>query len=947
VLSDPGKNPEEFFIGRAGLRAALTRALAELADGRGRSVLIEGEPGIGKSALATAVLGEVDARIEVLRGGCDELGRRFPLSVLVTALGVSTDAADPNRARAARALARPAEPGSAHRPTVAAGDGASAAVETLAELVDRLCARGPVLLAVDDLQWADDASLQLWSQLSRVAAQSPLLLIGLCRPTPRPDGLAELRAELSAADHGLVLPLDPLPDAEVARLAARLVGGEPGPAFAEVLASAAGNPLYVREIVDALGRSGRLRPDDDSVELAAAEPGDPSVASLAGAIADRLDFLSPRCRTVLQAAALQGLVVTAEQVSALAGLPTAEIEPMLREATEAGVIEPAGPAMRFRHGLIRQALFESMPEALRAAMYRDAAQQLIVSGAPVERTAEAVLRALDAADGWELDWLVDNAESLAYRAPAIAVELFEHALAHTGGAVDDRTGLLEDQLAAVLFLTGRYEQAETLARSILASRPGAERRGYASWILAQVLLRVARYDEAVEFVAEATEAVSALWGARLSVVRAMVFNRTAGPSDARDAAERALRLGEDLNDPLTIGYALLPLSLRSVTEGDQKGALERMDRALAVIEGDPRLDDLRMILLTNRATVLDILDRQQESIASLRRAAAIGERTGTARLNMLRLHIGTASFNRGDWDDALTEFDALGDLESFVDLPVVYHGMCALIAAHRDDAEALATELRALGEIGDVDWAAALIPGLAARSLAAEREGRLADAADILRVLVDPREPRFHEARADWLPYLVRTALAAGDTGLAREAADAAREEYEVEPIAYKQAMYGWCRGQVEADPEPVLAAAEYFRAAHRQMELGSALEDAAELRAATGDMEGARTDLAAALAVYAALDASWDSQRAAARLRRCGVRLGVRGPRQRPRHGWAALTDTELRVAELAAAGMSNPDIAARLLLSRRTVQTHVSHILGKLGARSRREIAHHATEH
>jgi DNA-binding CsgD family transcriptional regulator len=949
VLSDR-KNPEDFIIGRGGVRADLARALRDLADGRGRSVLIEGEPGIGKSALAAAVLGGLDADgdqdrpIAVLRGGCDELGRRFPLSVLVTALEVAEDSADPDRARAARALARH-EAGPARQPTVNSGDGATAAVETLAELVDRLCARGPVVLVVDDLQWADEASLLLWTQLGRAAAQSPLLLIGLCRPAPRPAGLAGLRAELAAAEHGTVLALDPLEPADVALLAGRLAGGEPGPAFGRMLASAAGNPLYVREIVDALSRSGQLRTADGVVELLAAEPGDPSVASLAGAIADRLDFLSPRCRAVLQAAALQGVEVTAEQVSGLAGIPVAEVEPAFLEAIETGVVEIVGHAVRFRHGLIRQALFESMPEALRVAMYRDAALQLIRSGTTVERTAEAVLRALDAADGWELDWLVRNAESLAHRAPVIAVELFEHALAHSGGAADDRSEHLEDQLAAVLFLTGRYEDAERNARGILAGAPGPERRGYASWILAQVLLRVVRYDEALEFVAEATKVLSPLWGARLSVVRAMVLNRTAEPAEARAAAEDALRLGEELNDPLTIGYALHPLSLRSVTEGDQVGALARIDRALDVIEGDPRLDDLRMLLLTNRATVLDVLDRQEESIASLRRAAAIGERTGTTRLNLLRLHIGTASFNRGAWEDALVELDAIDDLESFVDVPVLYHGMCALIAAHRDDTDALSRELRALDEAGEVDWAASLILGISARALAAERAGRLTEAAEILRALVDPEQTRFHEARADWLPYLVRTALAVGDTALAREAAEASRAEYELEPIAYKEAMFGWCRGQVDGDLAPVLAAAEYCRAAQRPMEYGNALEDAADLRGARGDLEGARADLAAALAVYADLDASWDGQRAAARLRRHGVRLGVRGPRQRPRHGWAALTDTELRVAQLAAAGMSNPDIAARLLLSRRTVQTHVSHILGKLGARSRREIAQYAT--
>ena len=93
-------------------------------------------------------------------------------------------------------------------------------------------------------------------------------------------------------------------------------------------------------------------------------------------------------------------------------------------------------------------------------------------------------------------------------------------------------------------------------------------------------------------------------------------------------------------------------------------------------------------------------------------------------------------------------------------------------------------------------------------------------------------------------------------------------------------------------------------------------------------------------MSVYADLAATWDTRRAAARLRPHGIRLGVRGARRRPQTGWDALTETEIRVAELVATGRSNPAIAARLMLSRRTVETHVSHILAKLQARSRREI-------
>jgi DNA-binding NarL/FixJ family response regulator len=98
---------------------------------------------------------------------------------------------------------------------------------------------------------------------------------------------------------------------------------------------------------------------------------------------------------------------------------------------------------------------------------------------------------------------------------------------------------------------------------------------------------------------------------------------------------------------------------------------------------------------------------------------------------------------------------------------------------------------------------------------------------------------------------------------------------------------------------------------------------------------------------VYAHLGAQWDLRRAAARVRPFGIRRGARGPRQRPAHGWEALSPTELTIAQLVAKGLSNPDIATELLLSRRTVQSHVSSILMKLKAHSRVEIAREVRGH
>jgi DNA-binding CsgD family transcriptional regulator len=153
-------------------------------------------------------------------------------------------------------------------------------------------------------------------------------------------------------------------------------------------------------------------------------------------------------------------------------------------------------------------------------------------------------------------------------------------------------------------------------------------------------------------------------------------------------------------------------------------------------------------------------------------------------------------------------------------------------------------------------------------------------------------------------------------------------------------------RGLLADDPAQLLAAADSFRPICRPLALAATLEDAAESYARHGDPAAARVPYAEASDIYAGLGACWDLLRADSRLRPLGVRR-PRRPRRPATTGWGALTPTELAVARLVADGLPNPEIAAHLFLSRRTVEVHVSHILAKLGARSRIEIARHAAGH
>jgi DNA-binding NarL/FixJ family response regulator len=187
-------------------------------------------------------------------------------------------------------------------------------------------------------------------------------------------------------------------------------------------------------------------------------------------------------------------------------------------------------------------------------------------------------------------------------------------------------------------------------------------------------------------------------------------------------------------------------------------------------------------------------------------------------------------------------------------------------------------------------------------------------------------------------PDLVRLARAAGDRQRAEQATTAIEDLAARNPgVATLAGVALRCRGLLDDDPEVLLRGVDAYRTGPRPLELALACEDAARALGAAGRVGEARPLLDDALGLYERLEASWDLARAAARLRALGIRPGRRGPRQRPKSGWDSLTTTEHKVVQLVAEGLSNPEIAERLFISRGTVHTHVSHILAKLGLRSR----------
>jgi DNA-binding CsgD family transcriptional regulator len=275
------------------------------------------------------------------------------------------------------------------------------------------------------------------------------------------------------------------------------------------------------------------------------------------------------------------------------------------------------------------------------------------------------------------------------------------------------------------------------------------------------------------------------------------------------------------------------------------------------------------------------------------------------------------------------------------------HGVSALIAGRRDERTAadqqlrrgLALPIQTLADRENQDFL------VAAHALALEQSGETHQAMLRLAALL-PRRDGEMTLTHQWLPDLVRLALTAGDRPMAQAAARACQAEAAAETHPARAAVASLrCHGLLASDPDPLTEAVAHYRALGPATELPAALEDLAVVLAGRGREDEARTALNEAVSLYEGLQARWDIRRAAGRLRPHGIRRGGRGQRApRAAFGWNALTPTEVKIAVMVAKGNSTSDIARGMALSRRTVQTYISHILAKLGAKGRVDIVREA---
>ncbi|HEU5469234.1 MAG TPA: AAA family ATPase [Actinophytocola sp.] len=927
------------LIGRDAEIDRLEKWIKDLVSGTGRAVLIEGEPGIGKSSLArTAATVAERHGCQVFRAAADELGQDLPLQPLLDAMRVR-ETGEPRLATILRLL---------HGELISNGaDPAIAAAEQMLTLMAELCSAAPTVLIVDDLQWADQTTISVWEWLARSADRSPLLLIGTTRPVPQRDELLALQRAVGDAS---TIRLDGLPDPAVVDLIATIADGKPGSHLLELAGGAAGNPLYLTELVDALTRSTRLTTTDAGLVEATAGP---VPDSLVAAIAHRLDFVPREARAVLRGAALLGVEFLASDLAIVLGRRIAELVPAIEEARAAGVLEETGETLSFRHPLIRTALYDDIPVSVRAAWHGEAATALAEAGAPTLRVARQLLRAVRSPGAGPLDetllnWLVGAAPTLIAQSPKAAIELLRQGSARSP-ATTERGAVLACRLADALHRTGEPAEAERVAANAMNVITDPDLLVDLHWTMTQCRTLEGRAEDSLEELSSAlvVPSISARQRARLLVLTARAHRNLGEVSVAGQVAREALQTAEKAGDQWAIGWSLHVLIIVSVMRGDVGAALPLFERALRVVGSNPGLTDLGLLLEINQAVALGDMDRYTEAIAAAERVRQRADHAGSlVRLAQAQCALGELLFEVGRWDDAQAEVEVLPDEFKDPGATCCDRGVAAAIAFHRGDPEAGRQHL-SLAEPSAERIGNRVVASLTlARSLDQEIAGAPDEALAVLTAGVTNHAEELEEME-DLLPEAARLAVSTNTVDTAVDIAAQAASLALRSQVPHRLAADAYCRGLLDDDPGLLLQAADRYREAARPLLRAKAFEAAALAFAGRGDRTPARAAFTRADDLYGSLGARWDLAHLRAQLRRHGIRRGPRAKHRQDRVGWNSLTPTEVRIARMVAEGLPNRAIAEHLVLSPRTVGTHVSHILAKLGLRSRIDIAREVAGH
>ncbi|MFE2958359.1 helix-turn-helix transcriptional regulator [Nocardia tengchongensis] len=961
MVSFPGSSA---LVGRAAEVSALLEAVG---DDRAQTVLVAGEAGIGKSRLIAEFTERLGGEAMVLLGRCPELGTGgvacapflAVLRGLVRKLGGE-----------AVATLLPPHPALANwLPQLAVHTGGAAPeadrIRLFGEILtvlEQLAMTRPVVLVLEDLHWADDASRELLTFLAANLADANALLVGTYRPGEA-GPLRGLVAELRRNPGVQVLELHPLTRHEVGRQLAALLGREPGSELiTKVFERSGGNPLFV----EALGQC----PDELPADLA-----DLLLGFQTG--------LSPQARTVVPPAAVIGSPIHHDLLAATVDLPPDELPRALRELVDRHLLLTTDTGYEFRHGLIRQAIYDNLLPVERTALHARAAAALHARGDALDPESRADLARHARAAG-DLDQALRAYWSAIEVVPATHPErlrLLEQILTlwdrvPTPEQILPTTKLsVLEQIVDVAVACGATEHGIAAADAALAllvpgefGDSGADPERVARMYRRRAYLRATTGAGPGE---DLTQALALMEGTPDSVEQAEALVQSAAARvfqgdavgsavDAVAALAIARRLGADAL--MARAHAHLGLAGAAAAGGAAAGevradsetdwALEHFAQAhrAAAVAGDARIV---VDVATWESAVLVGAGRYEAAIAAVRQGLRAAHESFRFAESAPILYVkwAQALSALGRWDEAR----AVVDETQFAQLPPLSRAallVCfARISLATGDIRAAEEGAQAAGLLlGDSRWAAQYRLELAAltcslalvggdeRTAAAALTGLLEGGDGVATLFAHPHEAWPLVVLAARISGAPAELLALGDTLPTASPVDA----------AHRAAFTAHLAGTAARWAEAVAA----WRGVGRPYDVGIALLGLAESAAVEGNRVEAGSALKELTEIATRLGAVPLAAAAAAVGERARISLdgsAVRAPKAQSgtASGGFGLTARELDVLRLVAKGMSNRALAAELFISANTAGVHVSRILTKLGVASRTEAAAFAHEH
>ena len=926
----------ETTIGRDDELTVIEAVVSSAATGAGQVLLLEGEAGIGKSHLVRAAVDVAKALgMRVVSAEVDELDARP--GGLVRGLLETIPVGVAERSRLADLLTAPSD----------TGDGVDlgyAVTEAVVDVLEHMVAASPVLVVAEDLHWADDLSLKSVIALARHTRASALVVIASYRVTPRPSLLARF-IDWATRSGGRHLLLERLDDVAVCALASAQTGAAPGTGLLTRLASAAGNPLFVTELLRSLEDDGALRVDGGVAEV----DGSPLPVGLRQTIVRRLSSLPSEAVELLRLASILGGSFTLHDLAAVSGGTVVDVAAGLHLAARSSIIGGDGDRLAFRHDLIREAVYEDIDPAIRMDLHRAAGQALAVTGAPPTQVAHQLSLGARPGDLDAVEWLERAALEARFYNPATAAELIERALSIAPHEWPRRVEL-EATLIELLSSCGRPAEGEQLALRILAQPLDAHVEFLARRGLASAQGNQAKWPESIA----ALDAAASVPGApsdEAMIMRCLVheISTLTGVGDRAphmDAAREMLEQADAANNDLLACLAHQTLAIGYGLDGLDEAALESSAAAVGLVRAGRVGWHSYLNTEAFLAIALVNLDRIDEALEVGEAARRRAERAGaTTALALPQMTIGAAHYLRGAWDDAappvnecLTLSDETGN-RTFV---LFGHAILAQIALHRGDQRAAETILDSADALvatgfspAGFDWV------LCARAALLESRGELEEAMGLIEAVWRHLGHLRRMFGGRWqMAQMVRLSVRTGREDLAAEVVRSVQAWSDQSGAPSLPVIAAHCCGLADQDAGGLLRAAKGYAGTPLFADRARCYEDAADVLFAERRRDEASAALDEAIAIYNALGADGDLARVNDTLRAAGVRRRRTQPR-RPTTGWDSLTPMERQVAELVAEGLTNPAIGERLYVSRRTVETHLSHIFTKCGLNSRAQVA------